>query len=162
MTALTDHPVFLDGHARTEASSSFGGTGVHGGPVPARLVLSQHHLRECAVLSARGEIDISTVAQLERAANRLLADASGRLILDLSETSFMDLSGVHAAERLSRLAAAGGGGFAVVAVTWEVRRVLALGAHPWLAITADLAEALEVVADRGGGGILSNRSGQQH
>ena len=131
MTALTDHRPFSD-----EAS--------------AELVLTQRQLRGCAVLFVRGEIDIATVEQLERAGTRLLENAGGRLVLDLSETTFMDLSGVRATERLSRLASDTGGRFVVIAVTPGVRRMLALASHPWLAVTGDLDTALETVSDRAG------------
>ena len=131
MTALADLPPFSDG-ARAE------------------LVLTQRRLRGCAVLLVRGEIDIATVEQLERTGTRLLDGADGRLVLDLSGTTFMDISGVRATERLSRLASARGGSFAVVAVAPGVRRILALAAHPWLAVTGDLDTALEAVADRAG------------
>ena len=129
MTALADHRPFSD-EAR------------------AQLVLTQRQLRGCAVMFVRGEIDIATVEQLERTATRLLESADGRLVLDLSETTFMDLSGVRATERLSRLASDKGGGFVVIAVTPGVRRILALAAHPWLAVTDDLDTALEAVSDR--------------
>ncbi len=148
MAALTDHPAFSNASRAGRVHSSLESAGPQGLPVPPRLEVMERRLRGCAVMTVRGEIDLSTVAQLHRAATRLLASADGRLILDLSETSFMDLSGVRVVERLSRLAAASGGGFAVVAVTWGVRRILALAAHPWLVVTADLGTALEAVADR--------------
>ena len=131
MTTLTDDRPFSD-EARAE------------------LVLTQRQLRGCAVMFVRGEIDIVTVEQLERAGTRLLENADGRLVLDLSETTFMDLSGVRATERLSRLASDTGGRFVVIAVTPGVRRMLALASHPWLAVTGDLDTALETVSDRAG------------
>jgi anti-anti-sigma factor len=131
MTALTEHPPFSD-EARAE------------------LVLTERLLRGCAVLFARGAIDIATAEQLERAGTRLLETADGRLVLDLSETTSMDRSGVRATERLSRLASDTGGHFVVIAVTPGIRRILALAAHPWLALTGDLDTALEAVSDRAG------------
>jgi anti-anti-sigma factor len=131
MTALTDHRPFSD-EARAE------------------LVLTQRQLRGCAVLFVQGEIDIATVEQLEQTGTRLLENADGRLVLDLSETTFMDLSGVRATERLSRLAGDTGGRLVVIAVTPVVRRIIALAAHPWLAVTGDLDTALEAVSDRAG------------
>jgi anti-anti-sigma factor len=116
----------------------------------AELVLTQRRLRGCAVMFVRGEIDITTVEQLERGGTRLLENADGRLVLDLSETTSMDLSGVRATERFSRLASDIGGSFVVIAVTPGVRRVLAHAAHPWLTVTGDLDTALETVADRAG------------
>ena len=131
MTALTDHRP-LSEEPRAE------------------LVLTQRQLRGCAVMFVRGEIDIATVEQLERAGTRLLENGDGRLVLDLSETTFMDLSGVRVIERLSRLASDTGGSFVVIAVTPAVRRILALASHPWLAVTGDLDTALETVSDRAG------------
>ena len=131
MTALADHRRFSD-----EARGA--------------VVLTERQLRGCAVMFVRGEIDIATVEQLERAGTRLLENADGRLVLDLSETSFMDLGGVRAIERLSRLAGDTGGSFVVIAVTPGIRRILALASHPWLAVTGDLDTALETVSDRAG------------
>jgi anti-anti-sigma factor len=150
MTVLTDHAPFTDERPsepkRTDRRlRSTGATEVS---PPPTLLLTQRQLRGCAVLFVRGEIDIATVEHLERAGTRMLSSSGGRLVLDLSETAFMDLSGVRTAERLSRLASDTGGSVVLVAVTRGVRRILALAAHPWLAVTGDLDAALEAVSDR--------------
>jgi len=149
MSVLIDHPTFLNASRAGPARARSSLEGSEARSVPPPLLLTERRLRGCAVMSVRGEVDISTVSQLDRAAAGLLVEAGGHLILDLSETAFMDLSGVRMAERLSRLAAAAGGGLAVVATTWGVRRVLALAAHPWLLVTADLETAMEAICDRG-------------
>lgn len=150
MPALTNNPTPADETRtrRDRARFSLGRTEARERFAPPPLLITEHRLRGCAVMSARGEIDIATVEQLDLAGVRLLADAGGRLVLDLSDTTFMDLSGVRAAERLSRLARDRGGSLVLVAATPGVLRILGLAANPWLAITADLDTALEAVAAR--------------
>ena len=119
MTVLTDHAPFTDERpaGSERADWPLTSTGAAEASPPPTLLLTEHRLRGCAVLFVRGEIDIATVEQLERAGARLLENTDGRLVLDLSETAFMDLSGVRTAERLSRLASDRGGSFVVIAVT---------------------------------------------
>jgi anti-anti-sigma factor len=150
MPALTKNPAPAEETRtrRDRARFSLGRTEAREGFAPPPLLITEHRLRGCAVMSARGEIDIATVEQLDLAGVRLLADAGGRLVLDLCDTTFMDLSGVRAAERLSRLARDRGGSLVLVAATPCVLRILGVAAHSWLAITADLDTALEAVAAR--------------
>jgi anti-anti-sigma factor len=150
MTALTGHFPFVDQEPEVPERARLALTRIDAkeAPAPPALLVTERRLHGCAVMSVRGEVDIATVEQLDHVGTRLLASAGGRLVLDLSETTFMDLSGVRSAERLSRLASESGGSFVLVAVTPGVRRILALAAHPWLAMTGDLDTALEAVADR--------------
>src|SRR5215218_1263858 len=126
MTVLTDHAPFTDERPSEPKRTDWrlGSTGATEVSPPPTLLLTRRQLRGCAVMFVRGEIDIATVEQLERAGARLLKNSDGRLVLDLSETTFMDLSGVRATERLSRLASDRGGSFVVIAVTPGVRRIL--------------------------------------
>jgi anti-anti-sigma factor len=75
-----------------------------------------------AVVSARGDIDLSTLAKAEAALDEARTGA-GLLVLDLSEVGFMDTSGLRLVIEEQQRAAEGGYRFAVVRGPSRVRRL---------------------------------------
>lgn len=47
------------------------------------------------VLEVSGEVDLATVAELEKGIKAVLEERSSSLVIDLSETSFMDSTGLR-------------------------------------------------------------------
>jgi anti-anti-sigma factor len=66
-------------------------------------------------LTVRGDLDIATAPQLERAVDALLDAGLDALIVDLTPTTFLDSSGARELMRMSRKAAAAGVTLHVVA-----------------------------------------------
>jgi anti-anti-sigma factor len=70
----------------------------------ALLTIVEHHVGRRAVLSAIGEVDVSTAADLRAAIDRAAARAF-EIWIDLTQTTFMDSTGLHTlTEAASRLA----------------------------------------------------------
>ena len=88
----------------------------------------------CAVVPRRqavhvcpaGEIDLSTVPELDARLAELHLAGFGEIVLDLSRVTFFDSCGVHLVMRWTRQAADEHFNFAVVAGTAVVERVLQL------------------------------------
>ncbi len=74
------------------------------------------------MVSARGDIDLSTLAKAVAALDRA-RDGARTLILDLSEVEFMDTSGLRLVIDEQRRAAEGGYRFAVVRGSGRVQRL---------------------------------------
>lgn len=77
----------------------------------------------------RGELDMNTAPELERALEATLADEEASIMLDLSECEFIDSTGialiVRAWQRLDRDGGAGGKGHLVLCCkNHQVRRLL--------------------------------------
>ncbi|MEW2555450.1 STAS domain-containing protein [Streptomyces zhihengii] len=84
------------------------------------------HEHGCAVLAARGELDLQTAPLLYRRGLDAVGTGTA-LVLDLGEVHFCDSSGFNALLRLYRRAVLdGGGAFALVSPPEQVRRLLAL------------------------------------
>jgi anti-anti-sigma factor len=77
---------------------------------------------EAAVVSARGDIDLSTLPQAVTALAEARATA-GSLVLDLREVGFMDTSGLRLVIEEQQRAASGGYRFAVVRGPSRVQRL---------------------------------------
>jgi anti-anti-sigma factor len=77
---------------------------------------------DAAVVSARGDIDLSTLVQATTALGEARAGAA-LLVLDLREVGFMDTSGLRLVIEEQRRAAAGGYRFAVVPGPSRVQRL---------------------------------------
>lgn len=75
------------------------------------------------VIAVEGEIDVSSVAELENALNRHLGDSS-HLVLDLSRVTFMDSSGIHALIDADAVSRDHECGFAIRNPARAVRRIL--------------------------------------
>lgn len=81
------------------------------------------------VFTVRGELDMNTAPELERALDGALADEKAGVMLDLSDCEFIDSTGialiVRTWQRLDRDAGNGGKGkFVLCCVNHQVRRLL--------------------------------------
>jgi anti-anti-sigma factor len=77
---------------------------------------------DAAVVSARGDIDLSTLPKAMTALAQARA-AAGSLVLDLREVGFMDTSGLRLVIEEQQRAASGGYRFAVVPGPSRVQRL---------------------------------------
>ena len=122
------------------------------GPVPPRRgtllrLLKPHRVAERAVgrrhvVEFEGELDLASVADLERALARAAEGSPRELWVDLTSTVFMDCAGVHCLLRAQAVSAQHRRRFAVVCGGGPVRRVLALtGADRQLDLYASRAAA---------------------
>lgn len=75
------------------------------------------------VVTARGEIDMATVADLEKALDEALG-TSPDVVLDLAGVGFMDSTGLKAILAAEQRLAERGGRLALVVVDGPVRRLL--------------------------------------
>lgn len=89
----------------------------------SQLSLEVRRAGASAVVSARGDIDLSTLAKASAALDGARAGA-GSLVLDLREVGFMDTSGLRLIIEEQRRAAATGYRFAVVRGSRRVQRLL--------------------------------------
>jgi anti-anti-sigma factor len=78
---------------------------------------------EVSVVSARGDIDLSTLGKATHAL-QAAREGSAALFLDLREVGFMDTSGLRLIIEERRRAAAGGYRFGVVRGSHKVQRLL--------------------------------------
>ncbi|MGH2452021.1 MAG: STAS domain-containing protein [Candidatus Limnocylindria bacterium] len=60
------------------------------------LRIDEQRIGRRAVLTAVGEVDISTAADLQRALETARDDGASEIWLDFTRTTFMDSSGLHA------------------------------------------------------------------
>jgi stage II sporulation protein AA (anti-sigma F factor antagonist) len=77
-------------------------------------------------LKIAGELDVASVGLVEERMQKLVDELEGplQLTLDLGALEFMDSSGLRLLLRWSVTATEGGGGFAISAVTRDVRRAI--------------------------------------
>jgi anti-sigma B factor antagonist len=80
-------------------------------------------------ISVRGELDMNTAPELERALEKALADPAATVMLDLCDCEFIDSTGialiVRSWQRLDREAGNGGRGrFVLCSHNHQVRRLL--------------------------------------
>jgi anti-sigma B factor antagonist len=108
-------------------------------------------LPDACVISARGDIDISNVAELMRRVLQTLADGTGAIVLDLHEVTHLDSSGLAAViSAHQQVLDAPGGKFALVLDADRMRRIFELRGLDRMLLIADSREAaLEALRDRG-------------
>lgn len=75
-------------------------------------------------LRLAGELDLSSVPELNAAIDRLTAEGERHLLLDLSELTFCDSTGIAAFVRGDNRAAADGGWLRITGAAGRVARVL--------------------------------------
>jgi anti-anti-sigma factor len=90
------------------------------------LDLSTSRADDRAVVTAAGEVDLETAAQLGDHALEALRDVSPHLVLDLSGVTFMDSTGLKVLLSIQRRADLSGGTLALAGATRPVRKILAL------------------------------------
>jgi anti-sigma B factor antagonist len=89
----------------------------------SQLTLEVRRTGDVAVVAARGDIDLSTLAKATAALDGARAGARS-VVLDLREVGFMDTSGLRLIIEEQRRAAATGYRFAVIRGSRRVQRLL--------------------------------------
>lgn len=98
------------------------------------------------LVAISGELDISNSAELRRRVEAAFEGGRKCLVLDLGGLTYMDSSGLAALIYAHQLAAARGGGMAVVVASPSVRRTLEVrGLDGLLTIAASREEAMAAV-----------------
>ncbi len=106
-----------------------------------RLALQDHGTH--AVISAHGELDVSTSGMLMQAVRHAYEGGYRLVLADLTHLEFADSSGISALTRCHRDAVAHGRGFALVAPNDQVRHLVRmLGLHDTLVLADTAEEAL--------------------
>lgn len=78
------------------------------------------------VVSVRGEVDLATGPEFERALGAVPEDGVESVIVDLTDCSFMDSTGLHLLTRTQRRFDSAGGRVAVVSANRTMLRVFGL------------------------------------
>lgn len=105
------------------------------------------------VVAVRGELDLSTAAELERPLEEAISGGDSSVLIDLTECEFIDSTGiaviVRAWQRLDRGAGGGGEGrIAVCSGNDQVRRVLDVtGLEASIPVHPTRAEGLAALRD---------------
>jgi anti-sigma B factor antagonist len=95
------------------------------------------------VVSVRGEVDLATGPEFERALGAVPEDGLESVIVDLTDCTFMDSTGLHLLTRTQRRFDSAGGRVAVVSANRSVLRVFGLtGLDEVFAIYPSRAAAL--------------------
>lgn len=107
------------------------------------------------LIAVRGELDLSTAAELEPPLEEAISAGDTAVLIDLAECEFIDSTGialiVRAWQRLDRAAGEGRGRVAVCSDNDQVRRVLDLtGLESSIELHSSREEALTAL--RGGNG----------
>ncbi|HEY1004677.1 MAG TPA: STAS domain-containing protein, partial [Streptosporangiaceae bacterium] len=110
------------------------------------LSIEVRHEQDYAIVTAAGEIDISTVTRMRECLFELAA--SGRpLVADLDQVSFIDSTGLAALVGTAKRANARGGGLYVVCGRPQIRQLFRLtGLDGRIPLASTLDEALEALA----------------
>jgi anti-anti-sigma factor len=84
------------------------------GPLGAELDLTESRIGEIRVVTARGEVDLSTSERFGKLLQRVAAEPGGPIVIDLTACAFIDSSGLaailHAAVRRDGFSIAAGTG----------------------------------------------------
>ncbi len=98
-------------------------------------------------ITVRGELDMNTAPELERALEQALADPAAAVMLDLCDCEFIDSTGialiVRSWQRLDREAGNGEGRFVLCSHNHQVRRLLQItGVESQISLHERRADAL--------------------
>lgn len=94
-------------------------------------------------LSIKGEIDLSTVEQLEGALDRIFRDDNAHVLVDLTATSFMDSTGLRSLINNHNRFRDSTRSFAVMVADGQISRLIDIsGVRHKLQIISDPAEIL--------------------
>lgn len=94
-------------------------------------------------LTIKGEIDLSTVEQLERAVDQVFGDDNAHVLVDLSATSFMDSTGLRSLINNHDKFRDSTRSFAVMVQDGQISRLFDIsGVRHKLQVISDLAEIL--------------------
>ncbi|WP_395105223.1 STAS domain-containing protein [Actinomadura sp. SCN-SB] len=102
----------------------------------------------CAVVRARGEIDVVSRERFEAALNEAL-ESGGPVVIDMREVSFCDSTGLNALVNANKRAIEQGTAIALVAVPPRVRRVFRITAvDEFIPIYDTLREAINALPSK--------------
>jgi len=109
------------------------------------LIIEVRHEQGCAIVTAAGEIDISTVTGLRERLFELAASGCP-LVVDLDQVSFIDSAGLAALVGTAKRAAARGGNLYAACDRPRIRELFRLtGLDCRIPLTRTLAEAIEAL-----------------
>jgi anti-sigma B factor antagonist len=107
------------------------------------LTIEVRHERGCAIVTAAGEIDISTVTPLRERLFEVAASGAP-LVVDLEQVSFIDSVGLATLVGAAKRAAAHGGSLHVACALPKIRQLVRLtGLDCRIPLAHTLDEALE-------------------
>ena len=95
----------------------------------SHLRLDTERIQDAAVVSVRGDVDLTTAEAVQSALDDARAGATV-LVLDLRAVGFMDTSGLRLVISEQRRADAGGYRFAVLPGSTKVQRLFAIAGFP--------------------------------
>lgn len=95
----------------------------------SHLTLETERVRDAAIVSVRGDVDLTTTESVQSALDAARAGATV-LVLDLRAVGFMDTSGLRLVIAEQRRAGAGGYRFAVVPGSDKAQRLFAIAGFP--------------------------------
>src|SRR5437763_7318834 len=131
---------------RTSPGRTTARPGLEAGAMGDPLTIKVHHEQDYVIVTAAGEIDISTVTRMRECLFDLAA--SGRpLVADLDQVSFIDSTGLAALVGTAKRATCRGGGLYAVCGRPKIRQLFRLtGLDSRIPLFSTLAEALEALA----------------
>jgi anti-sigma B factor antagonist len=113
------------------------------------LTVKVRHEQGCAIVTAAGEIDISTVTPLRERLFEVAASGAP-LVVDLEQVSFIDSVGLATLVGAAKRAEAHGGSLQVACALPKIRQLVRLtGLDRRIPLARTLDEALEFRAARG-------------
>jgi anti-sigma B factor antagonist len=108
-----------------------------------QLELEVSNLGQYAVVAARGELDLTTVAEFRETLGGLIVDGQVNLVVDLQDVTFIDSMGLGALVGARRKAHALRGSFAIACRNPTVLRVFRLtGLDRVFTLHDDIASAM--------------------
>jgi anti-sigma B factor antagonist len=101
------------------------------------------------VIDVTGEIDLSSVAEVQTHVDAAMAAGEYRLVIDLEHVPFVDSAVLHTLFRALHRVRGEGGDIAIVCVDPTIRRVLdVFGLASQIHVCPDLGQAVAAIAAR--------------